>query len=485
MKKTLQLLFICFTLSLSSQVTLIPYSSPWKYLDNGTDQGTAWYGTGFNDATWATGNAELGYGDGDEATVVSYGPNSNLKYPTTYFRQTFNVASVATYTSYTINFRRDDGVIIYINGTEVLRNNMPASGVTYTTYASTNCADDGGTVISATFPASVIATGTNVIAAEIHQTNATSSDLTWTSQFVANTNFIIPQIVKGPYLQVGTQNSMIVRWETNVATDSKVAYGTSSVALTSSVTNPAPVTAHIMQITGLTPYTKYYYSIGSTTLVIQGDQNNYFQTSPVPGTPGNYRFWLVGDCGNGSTNQVNVKNQFVAFNGPNKMVDGWLMSGDNAYSSGTNSEFNNLFFNIYQTDVMKKMVLWSAPGNHDYNNGASTATTVPYFSFFSTPTNAEAGGVPSNNPAFYSYDYGNIHFISLDSYGTVSGNKMYDTTGAQAVWLKADLAANTKRWTVAYWHHPPYTMGSHNSDSEGDLVNIRTRFIRILERVVI
>ncbi len=481
MKKLFTLLLIGTFFQLSSQVTLFPYSTPWKYLDNGTDQGTAWYGTGFNDAAWASGNAELGYGDGDEATVVSFGPSSTNKYPTTYFRKTISVPSVATYTSYTINFRRDDGIIIYINGVEVLRNNMPLSGVNYLTYASTNCIDDGGTVISATLPASVIVAGTNVIAAEVHQTNATSSDLTFTSEFIANTNFVIPQLVKGPYLQVGTQNSMRVRWETNTPVNSQVTYGTNSLSLSSTVTVAGSVTSHNVLITGLIPFTKYYYSVGTSTSVIQQGADNYFVTSPVPGTPGNYRFWVTGDCGNQSTNQANVKNQYLAYTGTTT-THGWLLLGDNAYSSGTNSEYDNKFFNYYETDIMKKAVLWPAPGNHDYNNGSATATTVPYYSIFSTPTAAQAGGVASNNPAYYSYDYGNIHFISLDSYGTVSGNKMYDTLGAQAVWLKADLAANTKRWTVAYWHHPPYTMGSHNSDSEGDLANIRLRFIRILER---
>lgn len=482
MKKFILLAFAFCFLNSKSQVTIIANNSTWKYLDNGTDQGTAWYGTTFNDASWASGPAELGYGDGDEATVVSYGPSSTNKYPTTYFRQTFNVPSVSSYTAYTLNFRRDDGVIIYINGVEVLRNNMPGSGVTYTTYASTNCVDDGGLVINATLPASVITTGTNVIAAEVHQTNASSSDLTWVCQLVGNTNFVIPTLVKGPYLQVGTQNSMIVRWETNVATDSKVAFGTSSLSLSSSFTNAAVSTTHSIQVTGLSPLTQYWYSIGTTTTVIQGGSDNYFLTSPVPGTEGKYRFWVTGDCGNASTNQVNCKNQYLAYTG-SVVTNGWLLLGDNAYSSGTNTEFNNEFFGIYQNDIMKKAVLWPAPGNHDYNGGASTATTVPYYSFFSTPTNAEAGGVASGNPAYYSYDYGNIHFLSLDSYGTVGSMKMYDTTGTQCTWIKNDLANTNKRWKVAYWHHPPYTMGSHNSDSEGDLVAIHTRFIKILERM--
>jgi hypothetical protein len=483
-KQLLSLLFFGILFKLSSQVTLVPYGSNWKYLDDGSNQGAAWYGTGFNDGAWASGNAELGYGDGDETTivnacgVVTQFPSCTNKYITTYFRKTINVPVPGAYLAYSFNLRRDDGIVLYINGVEVYRNNMPGGAIAYNTAASAACADDGTLVLTATLPASVIVTGTNVIAAEVHQNVGTSSDVSFEFQFLGVTT---PAIVKGPYMQIGTQNSMMIRWETNLACNSQVAYGTSSLALTNTVTDASVVTSHSIQIIGLNPYTKYYYNIGTTSVVIQGDQNNSFLTSPIPGTPGDYRFWMVGDCGNASTNQINVKNQFITWNG-SRDVDGWLLSGDNAYSSGTNAEFNAEFFNIYQTDVMKKMVLWPAPGNHDYNNGASTATTVPYYSFFSTPTTGQAGGVPSGNPAYYSYDYGNIHFISLDSYGTVAGNKMYDTLGAQAVWLKADLAANTQRWTIAYWHHPPYTMGSHNSDSETDLAAVRSKFIRILER---
>ena len=61
-------------------------------------------------------------------------------------------------------------------------------------------------------------------------------------------------------MQVGTQNSMIVRWETDIASDTKLMYGTNAAALTSTITNASNVTSHIVQVTGLAPYTKYYYS---------------------------------------------------------------------------------------------------------------------------------------------------------------------------------------------------------------------------------
>lgn len=471
-----------FQLTKSQTTTLISTGSSWKYLDNGTDQGTAWYGGSFNDASWASGNAELGYGDGDEATVISFGPSSTAKYITSYFRKTISAPTASSFIQFTMNLRRDDGIVVYINGTEVYRNNMPAGTITYTTPASTACSDDGATILTQTLAANTLTNGTNVIAAEVHQNVGTSSDVSFEFELIGQTSLPPASLVKGPYLQIGTPTSMVIRWETNIATDTKVAYGTSSVALTSSVSNAVVSTTHSVQLTGLTPYTKYYYSIGTTTAVIQSGPDNFFRTSPLPNTEGQYRFWVVGDCGNASTNQTNCKNQYLSFTGATE-TNGWLLLGDNAYSSGTQTEYNTKFFPYYQNDIMKNAVLWPSPGNHDYNNGASTATTVPYYSIFSTPTAAQAGGVASGNPAYYSWDYGNIHFLSLDSYGTVSSNKMYDTTGAQTLWIKNDLANTNKRWKVAYWHHPPYTMGSHNSDTEGDLVAIHTRFIRILERM--
>src|SRR5258705_7631504 len=81
--------------------SLITTSSSWKYLDNGSNQATAWKTPTFNDASWAMGNAELGYGDADEATIVSYGSNASNKYITTYFRKSFTVTNAASYSSLT------------------------------------------------------------------------------------------------------------------------------------------------------------------------------------------------------------------------------------------------------------------------------------------------------------------------------------------------------------------------------------------------
>jgi acid phosphatase type 7 len=303
---------------------------------------------------------------------------------------------------------------------------------------------------------------------------------------------VLAGLIRGPYLQVATSNSIIIRWRTNAMTRSVVLYGEKENQLGMKAEDGALTFEHKVQLTGLRPETKYYYSIGGGAGdTLQQGSDNYFMTLPTPGQEGFYRVGVFGDCGNNSTNQRSVRDQFIKYLGNNYM-NSWILLGDNAYSSGTDPEFQEKFFNIYKDNLLKKYPLYPAPGNHDYNDfyqykaTAQATHDIAYYQNFSMPTKGEAGGVASGTQAFYSFDIGNAHFLSLDSYGKEDSlTRLYDTTGAQVQWIKKDLEAfrNTKRgWVIAYWHHPPYTMGSHNSDKEGELVKIRENFIRILER---
>src|SRR5688572_18885390 len=98
--------------------TFVPRGAVWRFLDNGTDQGTAWTAPSFNDSSWLSGPAELGYGDGDEVTLVGFGPDAANRYITTYFRHSFNVTGAAGYSLLVMNVKRDDGAVVYVNGTE-------------------------------------------------------------------------------------------------------------------------------------------------------------------------------------------------------------------------------------------------------------------------------------------------------------------------------------------------------------------------------
>ncbi len=309
--------------------------------------------------------------------------------------------------------------------------------------------------------------------------------LTHLTLFLLQNNLYSQVLTRGPYLQMGNQTAITIRWRSDIATDTKVRFGAASSNLNQSAVNGASVTEHEIRLTNLTPDTRYYYEIGSSTTKLQGDANNYFVTMPPLSTKRRIRVVGFGDSGNGSQNQRDVRDAFLNFRGTNP-TDVMLLMGDNAYFTGSEQEYQDYFFNVYQGNLLKNCKLYPVAGNHDYGNTEANTelreSPVNYYDYFTMPKNAECGGTPSGTEAYYSFDYGNIHFVVLDSYGTEGGKKLYDTTSIQAQWLKADLAANTQKWTIAAMHHPPYTKGSHNSDTEGDLVLIRERVNPIFER---
>jgi acid phosphatase type 7 len=486
MRQTLlTLVFYTVHLCVNAQTTLIPYNSSWKYLANGTDQGTAWRSTTFDDAAWASGLAQLGYGDGDEATVVSFGPDAANKYVTTYFRKTISVTNPSSFASIEGNVKRDDGVVVYVNGVEVFRDNVP-TGATFTTLAPINVADDGLTPQPFSFNSSVLVAGNNTIAVEIHQTAVSSSDMSFDLELKGTTNPLVAGLTRGPYLNMGNQNAVTLRWRTSLATDTKVELGTTHGTYPTVFSNATATTEHEIRLTGLTSDTKYFYRFGSSSTILQAGTDNFFLTAPPTNTTRKLRFAVFGDCGrNDGGIQTQNLAAYQAYLGSNA-GETMILLGDNAYDKGLDGEYQTGFFAPYQESILKNHVLMPAPGNHDYANNITEqkVRTGAYYQNFTLPTQAECGGIASNTEAYYSWDRGDVHFLSLDSYGTESTNnyRLYDTLGPQVVWLKQDLAANTKKWTILYWHHPPYTMGSHNSDTEGDLANFRNNLLRILER---
>lgn len=160
---------------------LLPLKSTWKYLDDGSEQGVAWRAPAFNDATWKSGPAELGYGDTDEATVVNFGPDSNDKFITTYFRTTFEAKNVAGIKAMVLQMVVDDGAIVYLNGEEVWRYNMPAGDVSAKIVANMAIggADESAVNENALVSPSKLVEGRNTVAVEIHQSEPTSSDISF------------------------------------------------------------------------------------------------------------------------------------------------------------------------------------------------------------------------------------------------------------------------------------------------------------------
>ncbi len=479
----------------SAPSSFISYGDTWKYLDNGSDQGTIWSSVSFNDASWASGATEMGYGDGGESTVINAGcipvATCTPKHLTTYFRKSFTIAGLSSLSGFLMNVIRDDGYVIYVNGVEVARNNMPSGVISYTTPATAAISGAAETTpVSISLSQCVFVEGVNTIAVEIHQSDVSSSDLSFNLQLTATAGGGIPVLTRSPYLQSGNETAITIRWRTNVASLGRVRIGTTHGAYTYSVSDETcPVTDHVVRVTGLQPDTKYFYEVGTTDgTVLQSGTDNFFRTNPGASTTRKVRVAAFGDCGrnNAAYQDDNLANyqSYLNANGIDA-PDAWILMGDNAYNSGTDAEYTSKFFGIYGSSILKNHKLYPAPGNHDYGNTSAnkTSRSMPYHTHFTVPQNGECGGVPSHKPNYYSFDIGPVHFLSLDSYGVETDGTDMQTNGSSALktWINADLAANTRKWVVAYWHHPPYTKSSHNSDSEGDLVNIRQNFITYLE----
>ena len=175
-----------WTNSVKSAKTIIPKNSLWKYFDAGISPGNNWQDTTFNDNSWSEGQAEFGYGDGDEQTAISYGGNALNKYITSYFRKSINlVKSDLVGKSYTLNLLYDDGAVIYINGFEALRVNIGCSSVNNQTLAAVEMGSPYESQFSSfSIDASLFKEGRNTIAVEIHQYTVTSTDISFNLELI-------------------------------------------------------------------------------------------------------------------------------------------------------------------------------------------------------------------------------------------------------------------------------------------------------------
>lgn len=272
---------------------------------------------------------------------------------------------------------------------------------------------------------------------------------------------IAQNITRGPYLQLATSSSIIIRWRTDIPTTSQVKYGFEAHFLNSVKNNQSITMEHEIELNDLLPGTRYYYSVGNINYALASGSDYYFKTAPIIGTSKASRVWVIGDAGTANYNQRNVRDAYLNFSA-SVPTDLWIMLGDNAYERGTDAEYQEAVFNLYPT-ILRNSVVWPAFGNHDAFSASSSNESGVFYDIFSLPDSAQAGGVASGTEAYYSFEYANIHFVCLNS---------HDVLGPQfdemVSWLDNDLKAHGHDWTIAFWHHPPYSKGSHNSDSNYD-----------------
>lgn len=309
------------------------------------------------------------------------------------------------------------------------------------------------------------------------------------------------ELTRGPYLQTATPGGVTIVWRMRTGDKPQVRFGLkpdvldqtlpgSAIRLRRTIEdggstallkplNAAPVDTRQYEavVTGLKPDTRYYYAVFEGDIRLTPDHPDFsFNTLPTPGKPRDALFWVVGDSGTGNRVQLKVHTAMRnLLKAENRTLDGYLHVGDMAYGSGMDSEFQGFFFDSYAA-TLRNTVCWASMGNHEGRHSNGAEGVGPYYDAYVCPENGEAGGLPSGTEAYYSFDYGEMHFICLDSHDLPR-----DPNGTMAQWLKADLEKTRAKWVIAFFHHPPYTKGSHDSDKEQQLIEMRRDILPILE----
>ena len=453
---------------------LLPRGSAWRFSATGDAPPADWAAPAFDDAAWTPGLAKIGIGHQDHTTLLP----APLTTPrmAVYFRRQFVLpASPAGCTGLIARMVCDAGAVLYLNGIEAGRIGMPPGPVTALTPASAEPFFPAeGALRRVVLDHSLLVSGANTLAVELHASSVFDFDLDFDLELIASHHATPSFVVRGPYLQNGAPTAVSIRWRTDVPVPTEACAGTSTVNLDVGASDPTPTTEHEIRLENLAPDTTYFYAVSDGVEWIEGPGAEWqFRTPPLPGVVKPVRVWVLGDSGKGrsgtgSAEAVRDGYWNSAFYQP---PDVWLMLGDNAYGVGSDDEYQNAVFDTYGP-TLRSSILWSTLGNHEtYTPG------VPYFSIFTLPTLGEGGGLASGTEHYYAFDYANIHFVCLDS---MESSRL--PASAMLSWLEADLAATSQPWIVAFFHHPPYTKGSHDSDFEIAHIEMRENVLPILEQ---
>jgi predicted phosphodiesterase len=271
---------------------------------------------------------------------------------------------------------------------------------------------------------------------------------------------------RGPYLQSPSPTSIVIKWRTNKAVPSQVRYGTVSGKWDQLVGTKADSSNHEVLLDDLEPNTRYYYKVSGLD-----EKEFYFRTAPIEGEDRPVRVWVLGDSGSGDERAQKVRDAFYQFNG-GPDADLILLLGDAAYDLGSDADYQKAFFEMYP-DTLATTPVFATPGNHDIK----THLGAPFFEIFSLPVDGKTGGVASGTEYYYSFNFANIHFVSLDT--EVSDRS---PAGEMYRWLVADLKANKKDWTVIFLHRPLYSKGRHDSDGKASVMaELRDQYTPIFE----
>ena len=427
----------------------------WTALNYDTSQDD---GKGDDGADWQTGTYGVGYADADDNTNID---NADGSVYSVYTRAEFTVADTSEAVSMSLQVDYDDGFIAWLNGVEVARSNS-MSGVNPVWNATTSSdheASQTNPPIYETFDISAFAgnlvNGRNILAVAVWNRSSNSSDLTLIpklSLFYSDSDS--PVLTRYPYIQKAGTDTVTVVWDTDIASNSQVEYGTTQ-AYGSMVSDPDSVTQHIIELTGLSSGTTYYYRVSSDGTVLTSSGTTFQTNKSNP----SFTFTVFGDSGIASPFQSKVAQLLKDIN-----PHFGLHTGDVIYMNGEEENYNPNYFIPYKNTI-KRIAIYPTLGNHD----VVTDDGQPYLDAFVLPENGSA----SYPERYYSFDYANAHFVCLDVSDQISSDA-YEVGSEQYNWLVNDLASTTKTWKFVYFHVPPYSSNStpfhgENTDVQDNL----------------
>ncbi|NPA45779.1 MAG: metallophosphoesterase family protein [Chlorobi bacterium] len=424
--------------------TIIPSGDVWKYNDEGNDLGTAWREPGYDDSSWPAGNAQLGFGDGDENTVLESG------HITYYFRKTVQVDDPSVQNGIHLRLVRDDGAIVYINGREVLRTNMPSDSITYDTPASGSASGaDENNFISYYFPSDYLVQGDNTVAVEVHQRSASSSDVSFDLELLFE-NLGEHIYRKRPYLIYTASNTeMIILWQLLTSGSCTFEWGTDTTYASGSinVSEYGDDHQHRVDLSNLTPGTKYYYHV-----ICDGGEFQGTFYAGAEDTDTDVAFYAYGDTRSQPREHNRVAEAILDEISRDPLSQTFIVnSGDLVAEGDSETDWDEQFFSSdypYINRLLASLPYLAAQGNHE-RGGELFAKYFPYPMFEN-----------NNEGYYYSFDYGNIHFTVIDQFVD------YDPGSTQYDWIENDLANTSKPWKIALYHRPGWSAGGHGNNED-------------------
>jgi len=443
---------------------LVEQYSPMKYQANNSATGvdSMWFNAGFDDSGWTGGQYGVGYDTAGSAAnlLQTTVPNYTLS---VYTRAHFNIAEDTTVSNVFLGADFDDGYAAWIDGAEVYRDNVPSGDLAGNTPASANHESSNGNVPNysplrdiTSVAAGLLTPGEHVLAIGVWNISGSSTEIVLVPRLSINEPI---EIIKGPYLQNVGLDHITVMWETSFASASRVDYWSDQYYY---VEDPTPVTIHEITLTGLSPDTQYHYKV---TLGDVSSAENTFWTAMSPTTA--FRFVAYGDNRgednyNWQSNHEAVINAIIT-----SAPDTVLHVADFVYNGGNYAQWYPHFFGP-AANLMKNTTMFPSIGNHEYN-GDSTAAN--YRMFFSLP----------GNERWYSFDYGNSHFICLDDNDVSyykTGTEQYNWLVSDLEWARNPQNPNLPQWIFVFFHIPPYTYAENHSDDP----NVQQYLVPVFEQ---